>query len=186
MNQSSPAASPPRDESGLNLNIGTYEEGLSWIGRSLDTAFGEVEVNAAMIQYYCSAMQDANPSYWDRSVANAHWGGEIAPPGMLQTWIIPMQWRPEGARSVSAMAVRVPLPGDKPINVSTEFEYFKPVRVGDILNVTDRLIAITPEKTTRIGTGHFVTTVAEYRNQRGELLATNTNVFFRYRSASDD
>lgn len=176
----------PRDDSGLNLNIGTYDEAMTWIGRSLDTAFGDVAVTEAMIQYYCSAMQDGNRSYWDRDFADAHWGGPIAPPGMLQTWIIPLQWRPEGARTVSAMAVKVPLPGDKPINVSTEFEYFKPVRVGDILNVTDRLLDISAEKTTKIGTGHFVTTRAEYRNQRGELLATNTNVFFRYRAISHD
>ena len=178
--------SAPQDESGLNLNIGTYEEGLSWIGRSLDTAFGDVEVNVPMIQYYCSAMQDANPGYWDREFADAEFGGPIAPPGMLQTWIIPLQWRPEGSRTVSAMAVRVPLPGDKPINVSTEFEYFKHVRAGDILNVTDRLLDISKEKTTKIGTGHFVTTRAEYRNQRGELVATNTNVFFRYRAHAND
>jgi acyl dehydratase len=182
MNASSNSSSA-QDDSGLNLNIGTYEEALTWIGRSLDTAFGEVEVNAAMIQYYCSAMQDANPTYWDRDFAALHWGGQIAPPGMLQTWIIPLQWRPEGSRTVSAMAVKVPLPGDKPINVSTEFEYFGHVRVGDVLNVTDKLLDISKEKTTKLGTGHFITTVAEYRNQRGELLATNTNVFFRYRAA---
>ncbi|HZV08279.1 MAG TPA: MaoC family dehydratase N-terminal domain-containing protein, partial [Novosphingobium sp.] len=105
-----------------------------------------------------------------------------APPGMLQTWTIPMQWRPEGARTVSVMCAKVPLPGDKPINVSTDFEFFEPVRVGDRLTMTDRLEAISPEKTTKVGTGHFITSVTEYRNQAGVLLARSTNVLFRYLS----
>ncbi len=177
---------PPKDTSGLNLNIGTYEEAKSWVGSSTKVAFGEVEVNTAMIQYYCSSIEDGNRTYWDRDFADKYWGGPVAPPGMIQTWTIPLQWRPEGTNSVSAMAVKVPLPGDKPINVSTEFEYFRPIRVGDIVNITDKLVDISGEKTTKIGIGHFVTTEAEYRNQKGELLAKNTNIFFRYRSRSDD
>ena len=80
------------------------------------------------------------------------------------------------------MAAKVPLPGDKPINVTTEFEYFRPAYAGDIVNMIDRLIDISEEKTTRIGTGHFITTVGEFRNQRGELLARSTNILFRYKA----
>ncbi len=172
----------PRDDSGLGLNFGTYEEAKTWIGRSTDVCFGEVEVNVPMVRTYCAAMEDANQSYWDADFAAAHWGGAIAPPAMLQTWTIPMQWRPDGRRTVSVMAAKVPLPGDKPINVTTEFEYFRPAYAGDIVNMVDRLIDISEEKTTRIGTGHFITTVGEFRNQRGELLARSTNILFRYKA----
>ncbi len=179
---SSDQPATPRDESGMNLNFGTYEEALGWIGRSTDTCFGEVSVNEAMIRYYASSIEDGNASYWDREFADACWGGAVAPPGMLQTWTIPMQWRPDGKRAVATMAAKVPLPGEKPINVTTEFEYFLPLREGDVVNMRDTLVAITPEKTTKIGTGHFITTVGEYRNQRGELVARSTNVLFRYRA----
>ena len=40
----------PRDESGLGLNFGTYEEARTWIGRSTTTTFGEVPVSEAMIR----------------------------------------------------------------------------------------------------------------------------------------
>ncbi|MFA7584770.1 MAG: MaoC family dehydratase N-terminal domain-containing protein [Novosphingobium sp.] len=170
------------DESGLGLAFGTYEQALTWIGRTTQANIGEVPVNAPMIQLYCSAVQDANPAYWDKDFAAQHWGGAIAPPGMLQTWTIPMQWRPEGRRTIAVMAALVPLPGDKPINVSTEFEYFEPVREGMIVTMTDRLEAISPEKTTRVGTGHFITSVSEYHDQHGTLLARATNVLFRYKA----
>ncbi len=85
-------------------------------------------------------------------------------------------------RQMHVMAAKVPLPGDKPINVTTEFEYFLPVREGDVMNMTDTLVSISEEKTTKIGTGHFITAVGEYRNQRGELVARSTNVLFRYRA----
>ncbi len=171
-----------RDDSGLGMNFGSYEEAKSWLGRSTAPTAGDVPVNVPMIRLYCSAMQDGNPTYWDDDFAAQYWGGPIAPPGMLQTWTIPLQWRPGGTRTVAVMAAMVPLPGDKPINVSTEIEYFEPIRAGDIVTMTDRLIDISEEKATRIGVGHFITTIADYRNQRGELLARGTNVFFRYRS----
>jgi hypothetical protein len=170
------------DESGLGLTFGTYEEALTWIGRTTEANIGEVPVNGPMIKIYCAAVQDANQSYWDEAFAQQHWGGVVAPPGMLQTWTIPMQWRPEGRRTISVMAAKVPLPGDKPINVSTEFEFFEPVREGMVLIMTDRLEAISPEKTTKVGTGHFITSVSEYRDQLGTLLARSTNVLYRYKA----
>lgn len=174
-----------QDESGLGLVFGTYEEALTHIGRSTEPATGDVPVNAPMIQLYCSALEDANASHWDEEFATKHWGGLIAPPGMLQTWTIPMQWHPDGHRTVSVMAAKVPLPGDKPINVTTDFEFFEPLRVGDRLTLTDRLESVSEEKTTRVGTGHFITSVTEYRRQDGTLVARSTNVLFRYKAAGE-
>lgn len=173
-----------RDESGLDLVFGTYEEALTYIGRSTEPATGDVPVNVPMIQLYCSALEDANASCWDEEFAARHWGAVVAPPGMLQTWTIPLQWHPNGRRTVSVMAAKVPLPGDKPINVTTDCEFFEPIRAGDRLTMTDRLEAISEEKTTKLGTGHFITSVTEYRRQDGTLVARSTNVLFRYKAES--
>lgn len=170
------------EESGLGLTFGTYEEALTWVGRTSEANVGEVPVNGPMVKIYCSAVQDANPSYWDEGFAHEHWDGTVAPPGMLQTWTIPLQWRPDGRRTIAIMAAKVPLPGDKPINVSTDFEFFLPVREGMLLTMTDRLEAISPEKTTKVGIGHFITSISEYRDQHGTLLARSTNVLFRYKA----
>jgi len=171
------------DASGLGLKFGSVEEARAMIGASSLERVGEIEVNLAMIQYYCAAVQDANPAYWSEAEARAAWGRFVAPPGMLQTWVLPLHWRPEGRQYLTSMITETPLPGDRPINVTTDFEFFEPVFVGDRLRVSDRLTDVSEEKTTRLGTGHFITTEAAYRNQHGRLVARATNVLFRYRAA---
>jgi acyl dehydratase len=85
---------------------------------------------------------------------------------------------------------RVPLPGDTVVNISVDYSYLRPVRVGDRLRMVEELIDVSPEKTTRLGTGHFVTTSATFSVPAGaaadEVVATQTNVLFRYRSGAGD
>jgi acyl dehydratase len=64
--------------------------------------------------------------------------------------------------------------------VSTETLYHRPAYVGETLNFWDVATEISEEKTTRLGVGHFVTTVATYQNEAGEKVATCTNVQFRF------
>lgn len=140
----------------------------------------EMAVSEAFIQYYCSTVEDANPSYWLEEFARRTWGGIVAPPAMLQSWIIPLAWRPDGARKIDVLAFRVPLPGAYPVNVSTDTEFFEPVRVGDLISFGEELLAVSEERTTGVGIGHFVTTAMKFYNQHGRLLARATNVLFRY------
>jgi uncharacterized protein len=79
------------------------------------------------------------------------------------------------------IAFQIPLPGLLPINIATDVEFFRSVRVGDVLHMTDRLISVSDEKSTRLGIGHYVTSEMEFRDQRSELLARATNVIYRYR-----
>jgi len=167
-------------EGAPHFTMGTYEEGLKMIGARSEVRFSEIEVSWPMIKYYCAMVEDANPSYWDKEYAQRQWGGQVAPPGMLQVWMSRIQWKPGGVTPSPSLADSIPLPGDTLINVSTEAEFLRPVRVGDVLNVVDEVVSISPEKTTRLGTGHFVQTVATYRNQRGEVVARNINQLFRF------
>lgn len=169
-------------ESGFQFRIGTYEDALKMVGAKGQTVEADIEVNAPMIQYYCATVEDGNPSYWSEEFARTQWGGLVAPPSMLQSWLLPLPWRPEGARVMRSVSIDVPLPGDKPINVSSDAEFFLPIRVGDRLSSTDELIAVSEEKQTKIGTGHFVTSRATIRNQRGEIVGRVTNILFRYKS----
>lgn len=162
---------------------GTYEQALGMIGATSEVRFADIEVNWAMIRQYCGLVEDANPTYWDADWAAARHGGVIAPPGMLQVWMMRAQWKPGGVTPSPSLADSIPLPGDTLINVGTEVEFERPLRIGDQLNVVDEVTAISPEKSTRLGTGHFVTTVATYRNQRGEVVARNTNQLFRFSRA---
>ena len=169
------------DTGAPHFTMGTYEEGLRMIGARSEVRFADVEVNWPMITQYCGVIEDANALYWDLDLATARFGGMVSPPAMLQVWMMRAQWKPGGVTPAPSLADSIPLPGDTLINVGTEVEYLRPIRTGDRLNVVDEVTAISPEKTTRLGTGHFVTTVATYRNQRGEVVARNTNQLFRYR-----
>ncbi|MDB5428919.1 MAG: acyl dehydratase [Caulobacter sp.] len=168
--------------SGLSLRLGTLEEGRALIGVVGPTRPAAMAVNAPFIRYFCGVVEDANPGYWSDDFANAQWGGVISPPAMLHSWAIPLPWEPAGGQPVTSISMQAPLPGDKPINVSSDAEFFEPIRVGDLLNYTETLLSISEEKVTRIGAGHFVETALEVRRQDGALVARVTNVLFRYRS----
>jgi acyl dehydratase len=169
---------------GYDIVFGTYEEALAMVGATTPVRFGQVEVNAAMIRTYAALVRDANASYWDEDFARETWGSPVAPPGMLMAWVMPIEWEPGGAPPSPLLTARVPLPGDTFVNAGNEVEFYAPIRVGDRLNVTEELTAVSEEKRTALGNGHFVTTVSTYRRQDGEVVARQTNVLFRYDSGT--
>jgi uncharacterized protein len=165
---------------------GTYEDAQSWIGYTQEIEFGVVPVNEGMIKTFAALLEDGNPSYWDEDIAGRIWGGLISPPAMLHVWLMPLNWTPKPSPTtrVSSLSILVPLPGDTIINSSTDTRYFRPIRAGDRLNFVEQVTAVSPQKKTRLGTGHFVTTVGTYRTQAGKLVAVHTNVAVRYRSGN--
>ena len=175
---------PPKTDLALNLSFGTYEEARAWVGRKSEARACEDEINWPAIKYFCSLVQDANPNYWDEAAARKRFGGIISPPGMLMVWQMRRRWSPSGPTEDPILATRVPLPGDTIINISTDSEFFRPMKVNDRLTVEEEVVDITPEKRTRIGAGHFITTLSAFRNQNGELTARNRNVLFRFTAAA--
>jgi acyl dehydratase len=165
---------------GYDIATGTYEDALSMIGYTTPVRFGEAPVSVAMTRYFAAMVQDANAGFWDDEFAREQWGGCIAPPAMLMTWVIPLEWKPGGALPVPLLTARVPLPGGTFVNASNDTEFFHPIRVGDLLNITEELIAVSAEKRTAIGAGHFVTTLSTFRRQDGVTVARMTNVLFRF------
>jgi uncharacterized protein len=155
------------------------------VGYTTPVRFGQVEVNEAMIRHYAAMVEDPNPSYWDREFATAQWGDIVAPPGMLMTWLIPIEWQPAGGRPVPLLTAQVPLPGDTFLNASNDTELLEPIRLGDHLNVVEELMEVSDEKRTALGRGHFVTTLSTYRRQDGKVVARSTNVLFRFNAEED-
>jgi len=160
--------------------VGTVEEGRATIGKKSDVYTAELEIGLPMSQIFCGHIKDANPSFWDPEFANEAWGGLIAPGGLLNTFGKAVPWRPGGGVQRRNIAMDVPLPGVTTINSSTETEFFKPLMIGERLSAYDEVVDISPEKTTRLGRGHFVTIVCNYLNSKGELVARNTNSIFRF------
>jgi acyl dehydratase len=156
----------------------------SQIGRETAPVAAPYPVNEAMAHFWCEMVEDPNPIYFDGAYARSTWlQGTFAPPAMLYTWGRPLVW-PERARETAIDDLQ--LEGcDQVLAVNAVQEYFLPIRYGDTLTTTSKLASVSDEKTTRLGTGHFVTTVETTRNQHGQVVGTHTFTLFFYRPAGD-
>ena len=105
------------------LEYGSYEDALKMVGKPDNRVVAEFSVNWEMIKIYCSMEEDANPSYWDEDYARKQWGGIVAPPGLLLSWAMSLQWHPDKKRQHYFIAMKIPLPGDTLINVGTTTEF---------------------------------------------------------------
>lgn len=159
---------------------GTYEQARAMIGQSLPRTLPEFVVDANLIHYFASSIGDGNLSYWDDEFADCNWGGVISPPSMIASWMMPLPWRPDGARENPVMLATVPLPGKFVLNYSSDVEFLSPVHVGEMLSCTDTLLDVSPLKTTKVGEGHFVTTLLVIQNESDDIKARWTNVGYRY------
>lgn len=137
-------------------------------------------VNQAMIRHWAAAFEDRNPVYTDPAfAARSRFGGIVAPPCMLQTWTMPTP-------KITGIAERggspVDLEGPSPLSVldeagflatlasNSEFEIERYVHLGETLTSTTVIESISDEKRTRVGSGHFVTWVTTYHDERGEVV----------------
>lgn len=136
-------------------------------------------INIAMARHWCEMVEDANPIYFDEETARQSWLNEtFAPPTMLKTWWMAPVW-PE--REIESPMSGLELEGcTLTLAVNATQEYEQPLRYGDTLTFTSKISAISKEKTTRLGTGHFITTTDTFRNQRDELVGTHSFTLFRY------
>ncbi|EEF27514.1 conserved hypothetical protein [Ricinus communis] len=150
------------------------------IGSQLERTRPDLVVNATMIRCFCASIEDSNPNFWDDDIAMRNWGGIISPPSMIATWLMPLQWHPRATQAISAMLACVPLPGTAVLNYSSDVEFVAPVYAGEQLSMYDSLLDISPPRDTRVGSGHFVTTVSTILNQHDEVRARWTNVGFRF------
>jgi len=138
------------------------------------------EVNQAMIRHWVEAVGDENPVYVDDEAACASgFPGVIAPPTMLQAWIM------RGYKaSYSAPTDRETTAHDDVMSLldsggftsvvatDCEQEYKRPIVLGDRLSAVSVIESISPPKKTALGEGHFLTTLLEFTDSSGDLVAT--------------
>jgi uncharacterized OB-fold protein/acyl dehydratase len=137
---------------------------------------GADAVNQAMIRHWVEAMGDENPVYTDPEAAAASVHGEIiAPPVMLQAWVMRgIKPRPATGGSAQDELMRL-LDGagfSSVVATNCEQEYHRELHLGDHLSTTTTIDSVSDEKATGLGTGHFVTTRIEYRDEADELVGT--------------
>lgn len=162
---------------------------------------GPDEVCKQMIRHWCEAMEDANPLYTQEEYARkSKYGSIIAPPPMAQAFVNAPLW-PDG-QSERLRPTKPRPPGElrDPRDVLADIvikqgytgvalsqstsEFLRPVFPGDRLSMVRKFVAISPSKTTRLGTGYFFTFKRPISNQTGEMVVRQTEVVFRFKPAS--
>ena len=143
-------------------------------------------VNLPMIRHWIEAMGDRNPVYVDEEAAHAAgFDGIIAPPTMLQAWIMRGLRASQEADEARARGVETPgSPNDQLMAVLDEAgftsvvatncdqHYERPLVPGDQLEVNSTIDAVSGEKQTGLGVGHFITTRLEFTDQDDQVVAT--------------
>ncbi|MDG2334099.1 MAG: OB-fold domain-containing protein [Myxococcota bacterium] len=135
---------------------------------------GRDPVNAAMVRHWCEAMGDGCGAYTDPVQAAASVHGElVAPPTMLQAWIL-------GGVS---MASGESDPRDKQkelhrlfdskgftgvVATNTEQEYTRYLKMGDEICAKTVIESISEQKATGLGIGYFINTRTTFRDQNDE------------------
>lgn len=133
-------------------------------------------VNVPMIRHWVEAMGDENPVYLsDEAARAAGYDGLIAPPSMLQAWImrgLKASNEVEAARAAGSSQGEglsdrmMKLLDDEGLTsvvaTNCEQKYMRPLVVGDRVLVRSVIESISEPKRTALGTGRFVTTRQDY------------------------
>lgn len=155
------------------------------IGRVHYLQQGDFPVEGGYVQTLCAAVQNGNPLYWDSEAANAVTGGPTAPLSMLSVWLRPHFWAPGRSGCVKPLQLHFDLKqrlGYRTAIISgNELVFHEPVRLGDRLSAGQVLKSVSELKQTKLGTGRFWVIEMQYRNQRDELVGTDTYTCLGYR-----
>jgi uncharacterized OB-fold protein/acyl dehydratase len=146
------------------------------------------EVNVPMIRHWCEAIGDTNPVYLDADAAavSVH-GGLVAPPTMLQAWVMTGFPGPrrDGEGPYHQMNALLFSRGfTSVVATNSEQTYERYLRPGDRLTMRTVIDDISPEKTTALGAGHFITTRQDYFDGDGELVGSMKFRIIRFRPAA--
>ena len=173
--------------SGVKDQAGVLAELETWIGRErTDEGIEEVTLNdiRRKLEVYCFDC----PLHYDEAVAQAHgYRTIVAPVAMTSLWAVTPYWRP-GEPPPFAPGLRerngtrrddTPVPFSRGFNAASEWETYEPLYPGDRLRVTTKLAKIEP-KTTRVGTGAFITNESRVTKQTGELVMISRGTAYRY------
>jgi uncharacterized OB-fold protein/acyl dehydratase len=139
---------------------------------------GRDPVNEPMIRQWCDAMGDQNPIYSDAGAAakSVH-GGVVAPPTMLQAWIL-SGWRMANAdrppedrqEELHALFQRHGYTGV--VATNCEQEYARYLRPGERVRAEAVIESISEEKVTALGTGYFIVTRTTFRSDAGDVVGS--------------
>lgn len=147
---------------------------------------GRDPVNQPMINHWVQAFQDDNPIYVDAEFAeHTRHGGLVAPPAMMQTWIMDAPEESEGPRG--EVLRRIDEAGyTSVVATNYEHEYLRELRLGERITQQTSVEDLSDEKVTALGTGRFVTMRHEYLDDAGDVVAIGRMRLLKFRPPSSN
>ncbi len=142
---------------------------------------GRDPVNLPMVHHWCQALGDTNPAYLDEQYAVSSGRGHlIAPPGMLQTWIMDAPAAEEGDRN-ELLQLLDEAGYTSVVAVNYEHDYLRELVHGERISVRSAVEDLSAEKRTALGPGVFTTTRHEYLTDDGELVGIGRMRLLKFR-----
>jgi len=161
------------------------EEARKLIGMETKPLRSRYPVEYDSIRRYCHMNDDTNPLFLDPEYAKkTKHGAVIAPPLFIRNISGPGPWPPQ-TDSDEHRLPPVPTAGNRAINLTTELELFKPVKVGDHISRSERLADVYIKPIRLDPKAFWVITETIFRNQHGEVVAIARNTGVRHRTPED-
>lgn len=170
-----PTAAGPGDGPPPDL---THERLKAYEGRPTASAgVGKDLVNEPMIRHWCEAVGDTHPAYRGPDA--------IAPPTMLQAWTMGgLSGHADRSGAYDELSRLLDSAGYTSIVATDcEQEYLRPLRPGDRITFDSVIESVSERKTTKLGTGHFITTRMDIRAD-GEPAGTHRFRVLKYAPAA--
>ena len=117
------------------------------------------EIEKGMVRKFVEAIDDPNP----------RWQAETPP--TFPAAIVP--------KALLNKLFNADIPLKRLLNGTSELEYIKPIRVGDVVSVTAKLTRLRQVQGTE-GPTLFMFTEMTYTNQRGEVVVKGKNTYIKY------
>ncbi|ULR51809.1 bifunctional MaoC family dehydratase N-terminal/OB-fold nucleic acid binding domain-containing protein [Streptomyces deccanensis] len=155
----------------LSVRLKAYEGRPAVLGGR-----GKDPVNAPMIRHWCEAMGDTNPAYTGPDA--------VAPPTMLQVWTMGgLSGHETRAPAYDELLALLDDAGcTSVVATDCEQEYLRALRPGDEITFDSVIESVSERKTTRLGSGYFVTTRMDVR-VGDELVGTHRFRILKYAPA---
>lgn len=159
-------------------------EARKLIGRETRPAKARYPVEHDPIRRYCHMSGDNNPLFLDPEHARkSRFGAVVAPMTAVSLFGGGGPWPP--ASQAEEQLPPIPSPGSRLINLATEWEFLRPVKVGDHLSVSRRIADVFIKPIRLDPSAFWVVTETIYRNQRGEVVAIMRNTGLRHRTPEE-
>jgi len=160
-----------------------YEEARKWIGVETGSASGRYPVEYEPIRRYCHMVDDTNPLFLDPEYAKStRYGGVICPPLLAWEFGHPGPWPVEKDVVAGTRLPPVPTPGNIAVFLSTEWEFLKPVRIGDMISSKSKIIDVNIKPTRLDPKTFWLVSEEVLSNQDGEVVAVHHGTYIKYRT----